>query len=89
MKLTLNIWRQPDPQSKGEMRTYTLDDVSDDISFLEMLDMLNEQLIAQGEEPVEFEHDCREGICGSCGLMINGQAHGPQKGTATCQLHMR
>ena len=89
MKLTLNIWRQADPASKGEMRSYDLDGVSDDISFLEMLDMLNEQLIAQGEEPVEFEHDCREGICGSCGLMINGQAHGPQKGTATCQLHMR
>jgi succinate dehydrogenase / fumarate reductase, iron-sulfur subunit len=89
MKLTLNIWRQPSMQAKGEMRSYTLDDVSDDISFLEMLDMLNEQLIAQGEEPVEFEHDCREGICGSCGLMIDGQAHGPQMGTATCQLHMR
>jgi succinate dehydrogenase / fumarate reductase, iron-sulfur subunit len=89
MKLTLNIWRQPNAQAAGEMRTYTLEEVSDDISFLEMLDMLNEQLIAQGEEPVEFEHDCREGICGSCGLMINGQAHGPQKGTATCQLHMR
>ena len=89
MKLTLNIWRQPNAASQGEMRSYDLDGVSDDISFLEMLDMLNEQLIAQGEEPVEFEHDCREGICGSCGLMINGQAHGPQKGTATCQLHMR
>ncbi|MCO8125644.1 succinate dehydrogenase/fumarate reductase iron-sulfur subunit [Acidimicrobiia bacterium EGI L10123] len=89
MKLTLNIWRQGSMQAKGEMRTYQLDDVSDDISFLEMLDMLNEQLIAQGEEPVEFEHDCREGICGSCGLMIDGQAHGPQTGTATCQLHMR
>lgn len=89
MKLTLNIWRQANAQSEGAMRTYTLDGVSDDISFLEMLDMLNEQLIAEGEEPVEFEHDCREGICGSCGLMINGKAHGPQKGTATCQLHMR
>jgi len=89
MKLTLKIWRQPNAATAGEMHTYTLDGVSDDISFLEMLDMLNEQLIAEGEEPVEFEHDCREGICGSCGLMINGQAHGPQKGTATCQLHMR
>jgi succinate dehydrogenase / fumarate reductase, iron-sulfur subunit len=89
VRLTLNIWRQPDMRSTGEMRSYTLDGVSDDISFLEMLDMLNEQLIEQGEEPVEFEHDCREGICGSCGLMINGQAHGPQLGTATCQLHMR
>jgi succinate dehydrogenase / fumarate reductase iron-sulfur subunit len=89
MKLTLNIWRQSSMQATGEMRSYELDDVSDDISFLEMLDMLNEQLIARGEEPVEFEHDCREGICGSCGLMIDGQAHGPQMGTATCQLHMR
>ena len=89
MKLTLNIWRQSSTQAEGEMRAYELDDVSDDISFLEMLDMLNEQLIAQGEEPVEFEHDCREGICGSCGIMIDGQAHGPQLGTATCQLHMR
>ncbi len=89
MKLTLKIWRQPSSAAKGEMKTYALDGVSEDISFLEMLDMLNEQLIEQGEEPVEFEHDCREGICGSCGLMINGQAHGPQKGTATCQLHMR
>jgi succinate dehydrogenase / fumarate reductase iron-sulfur subunit len=89
MKLTLNIWRQSSTQATGEMRAYELDDVSDDISFLEMLDMLNEQLIARGEEPVEFEHDCREGICGSCGLMIDGQAHGPQLGTATCQLHMR
>lgn len=89
MKLTLNIWRQSSTQAQGEMRAYTLDDVSDDISFLEMLDMLNEQLITQGEEPVEFEHDCREGICGSCGIMIDGQAHGPQMGTATCQLHMR
>ena len=89
MRLTLNIWRQSSTQAKGEMRAYELDDVSDDISFLEMLDMLNEQLIAKGEEPVEFEHDCREGICGSCGLMIDGQAHGPQMGTATCQLHMR
>ncbi len=89
MKLTLNIWRQQNARAAGEMRSYTLDGVSEDISFLEMLDMLNEQLIEQGEEPVEFEHDCREGICGSCGLMINGQAHGPQRGTATCQLHMR
>ncbi len=89
MNLTLKIWRQPAQDAKGEMRSYTLEGVSDDISFLEMLDMLNEQLIEQGEEPVEFEHDCREGICGSCGMMINGQAHGPQKGTATCQLHMR
>ncbi|MDZ7674297.1 MAG: succinate dehydrogenase/fumarate reductase iron-sulfur subunit [Acidimicrobiales bacterium] len=89
MKLTLKIWRQAGPESEGALTTYELDGVSEDISFLEMLDMLNEQLIERGEEPVEFEHDCREGICGSCGMMINGHAHGPEKGTATCQLHMR
>ena len=89
MKLKLNIWRQPGPDASGAMQTYELDDVSPEMSFLEMLDVLNEKLIAEGAEPVEFEHDCREGICGSCGVMINGQAHGPQKGTATCQLHMR
>ncbi len=89
MKLNLNIWRQPGPDASGAMQTYELDDVSPEMSFLEMLDVLNEKLIAEGAEPVEFEHDCREGICGSCGVMINGQAHGPQKGTATCQLHMR
>jgi succinate dehydrogenase / fumarate reductase iron-sulfur subunit len=89
MRLKLNIWRQRDRDAGGAMQTYELDDVSDDMSFLEMLDVLNEKLIAEGEEPVEFEHDCREGICGSCGLMINGQAHGSERGTATCQLHMR
>jgi succinate dehydrogenase / fumarate reductase iron-sulfur subunit len=89
MKLKLNIWRQRDRNAEGAMQTYELDEVSEEMSFLEMLDVLNERLIAEGEEPVEFEHDCREGICGSCGLMINGQAHGPQRGTATCQLHMR
>ena len=89
MKLTLNVWRQASSQAKGTMETYVLDDVSPEMSFLEMLDVLNEKLIEENKEPVEFEHDCREGICGSCGLMINGQAHGPQKGTATCQLHMR
>ncbi|WP_436793550.1 succinate dehydrogenase/fumarate reductase iron-sulfur subunit [Actinospongicola halichondriae] len=89
MKLKLNIWRQADRDADGAMQTYDLDDVSPEMSFLEMLDVLNERLIAEGSEPVEFEHDCREGICGSCGVMINGQAHGPQKGTATCQLHMR
>jgi succinate dehydrogenase / fumarate reductase, iron-sulfur subunit len=89
VKLTLQIWRQDGPDAAGEMKTYELDDISADMSFLEMLDVLNEQLILSGEEPVAFEHDCREGICGSCGMMINGQAHGPQKGTATCQLHMR
>jgi len=89
MHLTLKVWRQDGPGSSGQMVTYQLDGVSPDMSFLEMLDMLNEQLTTSGEEPVAFEHDCREGICGSCGLMIDGQAHGPQLGTATCQLHMR
>lgn len=89
MRLTLKIWRQELGGSKGRFETHELSEASPDMSFLEMLDVLNEQLIEQGEEPVAFEHDCREGICGSCGLMINGQAHGPEKGTATCQLHMR
>lgn len=89
MNLTLKIWRQAGPKSKGEFRTYRLTDVSPDMSFLEMLDVLNEQLTRQGEEPVAFDHDCREGICGMCSLMINGQAHGPDTGTTTCQLHMR
>lgn len=88
MKLTLKIWRQADAASQGAMRTYELDGVSSDMSFLEMLDVLNEDLIAKGEDPVAFDSDCREGICGACGLMINGQAHGPEV-TTTCQLHMR
>ena len=88
MKIKLRIWRQPDPATKGAMRDYELDDVSPDMSFLEMLDVLNEQLLTRGEEPVAFDSDCREGICGSCGLMINGEAHGPEV-TTTCQLHMR
>ena len=88
MKLTLKIWRQPDAVSEGAMHTYELDGVSPDMSFLEMLDVLNEDLNAKGEEPVAFDSDCREGICGMCGLMINGQAHGPEV-TTTCQLHMR
>ena len=88
MKLTLKIWRQPNAEAAGAMKTYDLDGVSTDMSFLEMLDVLNEQLQAQGEEPVAFDHDCREGICGSCSLMINGQAHGPEV-TTTGQLHMR
>ena len=85
----LKIWRQKDAQTHGEMTDYTLEDVSPDASFLEMLDQLNEELITQGQDPVAFDHDCREGICGMCSLMINGQAHGPQKETTTCQLHMR
>nr|WP_218849154.1 succinate dehydrogenase/fumarate reductase iron-sulfur subunit [Nocardioides perillae] len=86
--MKLKIWRQPAAHAKGEMRDYDLDGVSPDMSFLEMLDVLNERLTEQGEDPVAFDHDCREGICGSCDLMINGEAHGPEV-TTTCQLHMR
>ena len=89
MKLTLKIWRQADAAAKGGFETYTADDVSPDSSFLEMLDELNDRLILEGKEPVAFDHDCREGICGACSMMINGRAHGPMKGTTTCQLHMR
>ncbi len=89
LNLTLKIWRQPGPNARGEFRTYEMKNVSPDMSFLEMLDVLNEQLIQKGEEPVAFDHDCREGICGMCSLMINGQAHGPDRATTTCQLHMR
>jgi succinate dehydrogenase / fumarate reductase iron-sulfur subunit len=88
VRLTLKIWRQPATTAKGSMQTYELDDVSPDMSFLEMLDVLNEKLNDAGQEPVAFDSDCREGICGMCGLMINGQAHGPEV-TTTCQLHMR
>ena len=88
MKITLKIWRQATENDKGALHTYALDDVSEDMSFLEMLDLLNEGLNEQGEEPVAFDSDCREGICGMCSLMINGQAHGPEV-TTTCQLHMR
>ena len=89
MKLNLKIWRQQDAKSKGKMTDYTLKGVEGDMSFLEMLDVLNEQLINKGEEPVVFDHDCREGICGSCSLMINGEPHGPDRMVTTCQLHMR
>jgi succinate dehydrogenase / fumarate reductase iron-sulfur subunit len=89
MKLTLKIWRQEGPNAKGGMVTYPIDGVEGDMSFLEMMDILNEQLVNKGEVPVEFDHDCREGICGSCNMMINGEPHGPQKLTTTCQLHMR
>jgi succinate dehydrogenase / fumarate reductase iron-sulfur subunit len=89
MKLTLHILRQAGPTSQGRFETYTLDDVSPHMSFLEMLDVLNERLIAEGKEPVAFEHDCREGICGSCGMVINGRPHGPRPRTTACQLHMR
>ncbi len=87
--LTLKIWRQTGPSDPGKFESYRIDSISDEASFLEMLDVLNEKLIAEGREAIVFDHDCREGICGTCSLMIDGQAHGPQRGTATCQLHMR
>lgn len=89
MNLTLKIWRQKNASDKGKMVDYKISDVSPDMSFLEMLDVLNEQLINEGDEPVAFDHDCREGICGMCSLYINGEAHGPDRGVTTCQLHMR
>ena len=89
MDLTLKVWRQDGPANEGSFETHDVRDISPDMSFLEMLDIVNDRLVVEGKEPIAFEHDCREGICGSCGMMINGQAHGPQKGTATCQLHMR
>jgi len=89
MNLTLFVWRQPNAGAPGSMQRYEARDVSPDMSFLEMLDVVNEGLVERGEMPIAFDHDCREGICGSCGMMINGVAHGPMKGTATCQLHMR
>jgi succinate dehydrogenase / fumarate reductase iron-sulfur subunit len=89
MDLTVKVWRQAGPSAEGRMETYDVPGISEDMSFLEMLDVLNDRLTVEGKEPIAFEHDCREGICGSCGVMINGQAHGPQRGTATCQLHMR
>ncbi|KAF2080310.1 succinate dehydrogenase/fumarate reductase iron-sulfur subunit [Flavobacterium sp. GN10] len=89
MKLTLKIWRQKNAQDKGGIVEYPIDGIEPDMSFLEMLDVLNEGLINKGEEPVAFDHDCREGICGMCSLFINGEAHGPDRGVTTCQLHMR
>ncbi|MBI2520310.1 MAG: succinate dehydrogenase/fumarate reductase iron-sulfur subunit [Bdellovibrio sp.] len=89
MRLSLKIWRQANSLSKGQMVDYELDGVSPDVSFLEMMDQLNDKLIKEGKDPVAFDHDCREGICGMCGVVINGQAHGPEKETTTCQLHMR
>ena len=89
MNLTLKIWRQKNKEDKGGFVTYAVDGISSDMSFLEMFDVLNERLINKGEEPVAFDHDCREGICGMCSMFINGRAHGPWKGTTTCQLHMR
>jgi succinate dehydrogenase / fumarate reductase iron-sulfur subunit len=89
VRLTLKIWRQERRDSPGDFRTYEIDDISPDYSFLEMLDLLNEQLEEKGERPIAFDHDCREGICGSCGMMIDGEAHGPWDRSTTCQLHMR
>lgn len=89
MNLTLHVWRQAGPDAPGKMVRYEANDISPDMSFLEMLDVVNERLTVEGETPIAFDHDCREGICGACSLMINGIAHGPEKGTATCQLHMR
>ena len=89
MNINLKIWRQKDKKDKGGFKTYKLQNIDPNISFLEMLDILNNRLIKEKLEPVAFDHDCREGICGSCGFMINGQPHGPQKATTVCQLHMR
>jgi succinate dehydrogenase / fumarate reductase, iron-sulfur subunit len=89
MNVTLHVWRQAGPEAKGRLVRYDARDLSPDMSFLEMLDVVNERLMERGEAPIAFDHDCREGICGACSLMINGVAHGPNKGTATCQLHMR
>lgn len=89
MKLKLHVWRQKDRDSEGQMVSYDANHVSPDMSFLEMLDVVNQELVEQGEEPIHFDHDCREGICGMCSLVINGSPHGPEKSTTTCQLHMR
>ena len=89
MNLTLKIWRQKDSNTKGQMVDYKVTDISEHMSFLEMMDVLNEQLVNSGDEPVAFDHDCREGICGMCSMYINGEAHGPDRGITTCQLHMR
>jgi succinate dehydrogenase / fumarate reductase iron-sulfur subunit len=89
MNVTLKVWRQSGPQEKGKFESYELYDLNEEMSFLEMFDVLNQQLIEEGQEPVEFDHDCREGICGTCSMYINGRPHGPQALTTTCQLHMR
>ncbi len=89
ISLTIKIWRQPDSRAEGNLETYTLKDISTDMSFLEMLDVLNDQLTMKGIEPVAFDHDCREGICGMCGAVVDGVAHGPERETTLCQLHMR
>ncbi len=89
MKITLKVWRQKSGTTPGEFKTYTMNEVSEDMSFLEMFDVLNEELVRTGDDPIAFDHDCREGICGMCSMYINGRAHGPLTGTTTCQLHMR
>jgi succinate dehydrogenase / fumarate reductase, iron-sulfur subunit len=89
MKFHLKVWRQSNTQSNGAFKDYSLNDVSEDMSFLEMFDVLNEELVRKGDEPIAFDHDCREGICGMCSMYINGRAHGPMEATTTCQLHMR
>ena len=89
MKINLKVWRQKRRDSKGKFVSYTIDNITEDMSFLEMLDCLNNRLIEDGSEPIAFDHDCREGICGTCGIVINGRSHGPLKGVTTCQLHMR
>ncbi len=89
MKFTLRIWRQKDATAEGRFEVYSVQDISSDMSFLEMLDVLNERLLVEGKDPVAFDHDCREGICGMCSLMVNGRPHGPDRGTTVCQLHMR
>ena len=89
MKLSLHVWRQPGPAAEGRFVRYAVQDVSPDMSFLEVLDVLNEDLVHRGEAPIAFDHDCREGICGSCGMVINGRPHGPRRATTACQLHMR
>jgi succinate dehydrogenase iron-sulfur subunit len=89
MRVTLRVWRQASSTATGAFETHEIDDASPDMSFLELFDVLNDRLVEQGREPIAFDHDCREGICGSCSMMINGRPHGPERGTATCQLHMR
>src|SRR5215813_13482416 len=89
MNLTLKVWKQKNQNSSGKFETYQVKDISSEMSFLEMFDVLNEELIKEGKEPIAFDHDCREGICGMCSLYINGRAHGPDTGITTCQLHMR
>ncbi|MBU0991314.1 MAG: succinate dehydrogenase/fumarate reductase iron-sulfur subunit [Proteobacteria bacterium] len=89
INLTLKVWRQKGPDKKGKIETYRAEDISTDMSFLEMIDVVNEKLVLEGGDPISFDHDCREGICGMCGAVVNGRAHGPSKGTTLCQLHMR